>query len=483
MLQNLCKKMEQKNSLQQKQQSKQGYYLSQQHLKLMHIMHLNTLALQDYISNEIEINPALEVVNTEQDTENDNGIEDKLSDEELWNVDNEWLDKKTTTSSTDFYEAPVVQYESLQEKIKEQLHWMNIDHSLLQLALFLVDEMDDDGMLRRETTDVADDFSFSRGKQILEGQMEKALEAIQKCDPPGVGARSVVECLLLQLQRNKSVLEKHPGYAVAERLISVHFNDLSQKQYTRILKELKITNNELQQALGLIAKLSPHPVIEASKYELYRERIIPDFELVTEGDELAIHLNSSQWGSLRVNTEMEAYTGISDVTSTKQASVFCQNLMDDAHALVDALKEREVSMLKVIRYIVTKQRGFFKCGDNKQLVPMVQQDVALATGLDISTVSRIVSNKYIQTPFGTFCLKNLFVRAVPNNKDENSSQSVLNVRDMIADLIADEDKKNPLSDLQVVEMLNSKKINIARRTVVKYRGILGIPNSSQRKEK
>jgi RNA polymerase sigma-54 factor len=474
--------MNQYQHQQQSQQQKQGYYMSQQHLKLMHIMHLSGYALQEYIANEIESNPVLEM-ETEQevnDTEA-SSTEDEFDTELVWDPDDDTFERsyKQQHNNEDYYEAPVVQYYSLQENLKDQVRMMNVADEVADIICYLIDELDDDGYLRRPVPEVTDDYEFSNARIIGQEKIEEALAVLQKCEPAGIGARSLQECLLLQLKRKKDASETH---FVAIQLLDRHYQAFVQRQFIKIKTALNITNEELEKCIQYISKLNPKPVTEANKYELLKEQIIPDFEVTVEDQELYVSLTSSEFTKLLVNTDYQVENlSMASSTEKKQVEDYFKNLVSDAKSLVSALKERETTMLSVMKIIVRMQPVFFKSGDLKELRPMILQDIANATGFDISTVSRITSNKHVQTPFGIFSLKNLFMRAIPSEGAATLPSTSIQVQELIQQIVKKEDKTKPLSDTDIMQLLKEKEITIARRTVVKYRELAGVPNSTMRK--
>lgn len=457
--------------------------MSQQHMKLMHIMHLSGYALQEYIANELEQNPVLETEDKEDNQEEPEvQAETEFDNELMWNKDDEDLFEKNykqPVSNEDYYEAPVIQFSSLQENLKEQIHMMHLDEEMVNIVCYLIDELDDDGYLRREVGDVIDDYAFLRGKMMPEEEMEKALALLQKCEPAGVGARNLHECLLIQLKRKtkKCATRDH-----CIRIFEDHYQNFVQKNFQKIKNELGISGEEFENCMNYIKKLNPKPITEANKYELIKEQIIPDFEVTIEDSDLYIALTSSEFTKLRVNPEFSSQSlSVSNQNEKKQAENYFQTLVSDANVLINALKERETTMMKIINVIVQMQPDFFKSGDIQELRPMILQDISNRTGYDISTISRITSNKHVQTPFGIFSLKNLFMRALVSDSDASPSTAI-QVQDLIQKIVKDENKQKPLSDTDIMNLLKQKDVNIARRTVVKYRELLGIPNSTMRKK-
>lgn len=474
-------------SQKQNQQQKQGYYMSQQHLKLMHIMHLSGYALQEYIANEIELNPVLES-ETESDAnaEEETGKEDEFDADLVWGDDEEPYEKAQKQTNENHYEAPVIQYSSLQENLKDQVHMMNLDEELTNIACYLVDELDDDGYLRRPVAEVGDDYSFKEGKMIAEEKVISALAIIQNCEPAGVAARDLHECLLIQLKRRGNKEDRIHSLSLS--MLKDFYHEFVQKQFPKIKNELQMTGEELEKCILYISKLNPKPVTDTNRYELLKEQIIPDFEVSIEDNDLYVSLTSSEFIKLRVNPDYatSGNLNISNTSEKKQAESYFQNLVNDANSLINALKERETTMMKVMTAIAEMQPDFFKSGDPRELRPMILQDIATKTGYDLSTVSRITSNKHVQTPFGIFSLKNLFMRAISSEKSDSNSNATsstsLQVQELIQQIVKEEDKLKPLSDSDIMQLLKAKDITIARRTVVKYRELSGIPNSEMRKK-
>jgi RNA polymerase sigma-54 factor len=479
--------MNQYQSQKQNQQQKQGYYMSQQHLKLMHIMHLSGYALQEYIANEIELNPVLEVEKEADQNEQEESPESDAQDSEydsdlLWG-DDELIEKsyKQQSSNDDYYEAPVVQYYSLQENLKDQIRMMNLCEELSDLSCYLIDELDDDGYLRRPISEVTYDYGFSFGKLVQEEAVENALAILQKCEPAGIGSRDLNECLVLQLKRKKK--KDNRTHQLSLHLLEDHYQSFVQRQFQRIQSALNATSEELEKCITYIGKLNPKPVTETNKYELLKEQIIPDFEVSMEDSELYVSLTSAESVKLRVNSDFSStHLNVRNKNEKKQVEDYFQNLVSDAHSLLNALKERENTMMSVMTVIVQMQPDFFRSGDTKELRPMILQDIAGKTGFDISTISRITSNKHVQTSFGIYSLKNLFMRAIPSEGETSSPSTSIQVQELIQQIVKEENKTKPLSDTDIMQLLKKKDITIARRTVVKYRELAGIPNSTMRKK-
>ena len=476
--------MNQRQQQNQKQLQKQGYFLSQQHLKLMHLMHLSGFALQEYIANEVEQNPALEMENENPEDETEKEVDD-VFDSELFTNDDGFIEKNHNQASTeDYYEAPVIHYSSLQDKLKEQLHQMQLPGNITDITCYFVDELDEDGYLRRSLADVSFDYGFTQGKLYDEKEFEEALGLLQKCDPPGIAARDLRECLLLQLYRKTGPEGKNIFSSTAITILESYYDLFVQGAFDKLRIKLAITEEDFKKALTIIHHLNPKPVTESNKYELMRQQIMPEFEVSFDEDEMYVSLAQNDAVRLKINADLNSsLLRVHSEVEKKQAEKYYANLVDEAQSLINALHERGVTMMKVISCIASVQKDFFKTGDMKDLKPMILHNIADATGYDVSTVSRITSNKHVQTPHGIYPLKNLFMRNINPDVELNSQNTAIGIQDEIKKLIADEDKKNPLSDSEIVKLLQDSGITIARRTVVKYREAIGIQNSTMRKQK
>lgn len=469
----------------QSQQLRQGYYLSQQHMKLMHIMHLSGYALQEYIANELEQNPVLERETDQEGVETDDSFENELTETEIdiWNDDDDLLEKshKQSMAQEDYYEAPVIQFYSIQDSLKEQVHMMKLTDNLTDVCCFIIDELDDDGYLRRPLEDVAYDYGFSKGRLAEVELVEKGLAFLQKCEPAGIAARDLRECLHLQLLRKRKPGDKMNELAI--RVFEEQYDNLVHHNHSKIKNGLKISDEEFTECVAYISKLSPKPVTESNRYELIKEQIVPEFEVFEDEGKLYATLTSSEHTGLYVNPEYSV-AGINNIkkpSEQKQAENYFQTLVSEANSLIHALKERESSMSRIISTIVNMQSEFFRTGDYKLLRPMILQDIANATGYDISSISRITSNKHVQTPYGIFPLKSLFMRGLNTELSSDSNLTAVRVQEQIQEIVAKEDKAHPYSDTVIAAMLKEQGAVIARRTVVKYRELLGIPNSTLRR--
>jgi len=472
----------------QTQSQRQNFFLTQQRLQLLHLMHLPYMALEEHIKNELEENPALEQLDNEKDEElfsneeetdaaetPETSIEDFMDEEEIKDYKTEI---NNYSQDDEYYQAPAVSGITSQEQLKQQLAELTIPVNLRSIVTYLIDSLEEDGYLRRSISDLTDDYSFANNAMIDEPVILDALTYLQQLEPAGVGARSVQECLVLQLKRAGKTDENH---ILALSLIENYFHELSVKNYGRIMQELDISVEKLQEVLHVIAHLSPRPLADISKEEERVTQVTPEFIVYISENDCQISLASNPGQSVRVSAKMEEL--VNDQESTARRSPAVSHLKKKINAakwFVEALRTREKTLMDIMRCIVKKQYEFFATGDYKKLKPMILQDVAESTGYDISTVSRVTSNKYALTNFGNLLLKNLFTTSLVS--DSGTKISTKEIREVILEIINLEDKTSPLNDFAIVDKLKEMGLNVARRTVVKYREAMNVPNSRLRKQ-
>ncbi|HTS45625.1 MAG TPA: RNA polymerase factor sigma-54 [Puia sp.] len=490
-------------SLQQKLLQK----LSPQQIQLMKLLQVPTANLEERIKEELEENPALEV--TEENHED--GLTDDPKDEfegedgeefeadgsqdEYDNIDiseyvNEYDDdvsdyKLRDDNYPDSGEQKTIPHKveaTFHELLLVQLGLLTIDERSKKIAEQIVGSIDDDGYLRRETSSIVDDLAFRQNIETNDKEVEELIKRIQHFDPAGVAARNLQECLLLQLER-----KKNEGGA-AEKAIEVltyYFDEFTKKHYDKIQRGLNLTDEEFKEVIRQIIKLNPKPggqVSEATKAESY---VVPDFFIFNNNGSLEITLNSRNAPDLRIS---EGYRemlknyekGSKKDKRQKEAVLFIKQKIDAAKWFIDAIKQRQQTLLSTMQTIMEYQREFFLTGDETTLKPMILKDIAERTGLDISTVSRVANSKFVQTEFGTYRLKFFFSESL--STDSGEEVSTREVKKILSDMIEGESKKKPLSDERLTELLQEKGYNIARRTVAKYREQLNIPVARLRKE-
>ncbi len=489
-------------SLQQKLLQK----LSPQQIQLMKLLQVPTANLEIRIKEELEENPALEL-----DEEKHEDDKDELQDEFSESEDAEYDEK--SGSEEEYGNLDVSEYvqdgdddvadyklrddnypEEEQKQIPFKTETSFYDTLLLQLGLLKLDEkeqkiaeqivgsIDEDGYLRRETSAIVDDLAFRQNVNATEEEVESMIQRIQQFDPPGVAARDLQECLLLQLQR-----QKNEGKDVDTAILAIrkYFDEFTKKHYEKIQRGLNIDEYQLKKVMNQIVKLNPKPggnLGGMSKAESY---VVPDFFIFNNNNKLELTLNSRNAPELRISEGyrdmMKEYDrGAKKDKRQKEAVIFIKQKIDAAKWFIDAIKQRQHTLLSTMTAIMNHQHDFFLTGDETNLRPMILKDIAEKTGLDISTVSRVANSKFVQTEFGTYRLKFFFSESL--STDSGEEVSTREVKKILSNLIEGESKKHPLSDERLTELLQEKGYNIARRTVAKYREQLNIPVARLRKE-
>ena len=477
-----------KQNLSQKLQQK----LSPQQIQLMKLVQLQTQSLEARIKQEIEENPALQEgkEKAEDNFENDASDEREVRDsmEEInWDDylgDDETPEYRTKannySSDDEMYEAPVLVNESFHDSLITQLRLRDLSSEELELVVYLVGTIDDDGLLRRDLIDIVDDLAFSQGVFTEEKELERLLEIIQDLDPPGVGGRDLRECLMLQLER------KRPSFKVnlALSILDNHFDSFVKRHYQKLMDRLGVNEDELRDAIEEIGRLNPKPG-GSSNLSRPTENVIPDYNLQIVDDELELTLNGRNAPELSLSRQyrdmLEHYKASKEKNKAeKEAALFVKQKLDSAKWFIDAIVQRQQTLMLTMQSILNYQRDYFLTGDERKLRPMILKDIAEEIGMDISTVSRVASNKYIQTPYGTFLIKRFFSESMTNSDGEEVSTR--EIKKILEDTVAEEDKRKPMTDDALAKILKEKGYPIARRTVAKYREQLDIPVARMRKE-
>ena len=477
-----------KQTLAQKLQQK----LSPQQIQLMKLVQLPTQSLEARIKQEIEENPALqEGKEKAEDTfENDASDEREVRDsmEEInWDDylgDDDTPDYKTKannySSDDELYEAPVIVNESFHDSLISQLRLRNLNTEELELATYLVGTIDDDGLLRRELIDIVDDLAFSQGLFTEEKELERLLEIIQDLDPPGVGGRDLRECLILQLELKRPSLKVNLALSILED----YFDSFVKRHYQKLMDRLGVNEDELRDAIEEIGRLNPKPG-GSSNLSRPTENVIPDYNLQIVDEELELTLNGRNAPELSLSNQyremLEHYKASKEKNKAeKEAALFVKQKLDSAKWFIDAIVQRQQTLMLTMQSILNYQRDYFLTGDERKLRPMILKDIAEEIGMDISTVSRVASNKYIQTPYGTFLIKRFFSESMTNADGEEVSTR--EIKKILEDTVAEENKRKPMTDDALAKILKEKGYPIARRTVAKYREQLDIPVARMRKE-
>ena len=487
--------------LNQRLQQKLLQKLSPQQILLMKLLQVPSVALEQRIKQEVEENPALddgdssEELESEELTSEDKEAEDQDSEEfDLadYMEDEEIPSYKLKTQNTGpDQEEKTVPYASgttFHEMLQSQLGMMELDDHKMQLAENIIGNIDDSGYLHRSLDSMVDDLAFSQNITTNKKELEEVLEIIQEFDPPGVGARDLRECLLLQLERKESADEEDTDENVklARQIIKRYFREFTKKHYQKILNKAEITEDQLKAAINEILKLNPKPGNALTDTTQSNHYVIPDFIITNNEGELQLHLNSRNAPELRLNRTyqdmLEAYheNRKNQSKQQKEAMMFIKQKIDSAKWFIDAIKQRQHTLYVTMKAIMDYQYEYFQTGDEKKLRPMILKNVAEMVDLDISTISRVANSKYVQTPFGTFLLKSFFSESM--QKESGETVSTREIKKILSDTIESESKSKPYTDDHLAKLLKEKGYNIARRTVAKYREQLNIPVARLRKE-
>ncbi|MGZ5245917.1 MAG: RNA polymerase factor sigma-54 [Flavitalea sp.] len=466
-------------NLSQKQQLK----ILPQQIQLLNLFHLNTLELEHRIQQELEENPLLEENAADEETDADKYNKEDVEDFKDWeeygydDIPDYKTEYENYFNNEKIPDRPLPEYSDYREILKQQFQFLQCSDKENKIAEYLIDSLNDYGLLEQEFTSIAEDLSFKFNVWMEDEELEAVLLKIQSLDPPGIGARTIRECLLIQLSRMNT---KRPDVKKAIQLLENHFNDLGSRNMEKIMHHLEIDEEELKIILQLVASLKLKPITETSGSMQVNQQIMPDFVISVDGDILDVQLYRQRSASLHINQIWLEKIKCSEENkqTDKATKQYLRNKLNAAQWFVSAIKQREGTMLKVVKAIVKLQYEYFREGDIKQIKPMILKNVAEMVGVDISTVSRITCNKYVATPFGTLLLKDLFTEGIINQQGEVISNRV--IQSAIEEVILTEDKSKPFTDQQLVTILSQKGFSIARRTVAKYRELLQIPVAQMR---
>ncbi len=494
--------------LRQSQQQKLLQKLSPQQIQLMKLLQIPTANLEERIKEELEENPALEVGNEDnttdeydlQDNESNDEFDEaddvELSDDTAEKVDiDDFLRHEDDDSGRDYGDdyygnsgdtergsSPVRVETSFHDHVLDQLGMLELDERAHAIAEQIVGSLDEDGYLRREITALVDDLAFGQNIYTDEAEVNALIAKIQQFDPPGLCAWTLQECLLLQLKR---IDPQTKASRNAIEVIDKYFNEFIKKHYDKIQRHLGLNNEDFKEVINSIIKLNPKPGAAFAIVNKAESYIIPDFFVFNNNGKLELSLNSKNAPELRISDGykemMRAYDrGDKKDKRQKEAVQFIKQKLDSAKWFIDAIKQRQHTLLQTMQAIIVFQTEFFLSGDETSLKPMILKDIAQMTALDVSTVSRVANSKFVQTEFGTYKLKYFFSEALQTESGEEVSTR--EVKTILNDIIGSENKRKPHSDEKLTEMLQEKGYNIARRTVAKYREQLNIPVARLRKE-
>ncbi|MBK9106919.1 MAG: RNA polymerase factor sigma-54 [Saprospiraceae bacterium] len=503
--------------------------LSPQQIQLMKLLQIPTAILDQRIQEELESNPALEEGNDFEespesmiDSQDPEGMEEfevgeteqyqQESQDDLINSDsfedylNNYMDDDTASYKykTDDYgmpeeeskSVPIAVENTFHDHLRKQIGLLKLkNEDQFKIALQIVGSIDDDGYLRREPSAIIDDLLFSQNLVCTEKDVVNILLKIQSFDPPGVGARSLQECLLIQIRVKMKLTTSRPQLKIlrlTEFILERNFEEFTKKHYTKLQRVLNLTEAQLKVAIDEILKLNPKPssgyVDQLNTGSAAGHIIVPDFTIVNRDGELELSLNSRNAPDLRINDQyldmLRHYkdnkkAGLNS-KQEKEAILFIKQKIEGAKWFIDAIKQRQDTLYRTMYSIMSYQREYFLTGDQKKIKPMILKDIAEITDLDISTVSRVANSKFVQTEFGTKRLKDFFSESMQN--EEGDEVSTLEVKKILSDLVQNESKNKPLSDEKLKIMLHKRGYNIARRTIAKYREQLNIPVARLRKE-
>jgi RNA polymerase sigma-54 factor len=481
-----------KQYLSQKLQQK----LSPQQIQLMKLLQVPTVELEQRIKQEMEENPALEegedhedeAIPTEEQAIEENEDEPESSNDEFdltdYFDDDDTPDYKLSArnegADDEQREMPLAVAATFQEALQAQFALRDVDERMELLGEHLIGNLDEDGYLRRGLDQIVNDLAFTANVMTDEAELGKVLKEIQALDPAGVAARDLRECLLLQLERMPNAVDM----ITAKAIVSGHFEAFTKKHYDRIMERLEIDEDALRDAIEVIVRLNPKPGNTARDASRPAQAIVPDFAITAVNGQLELSLNGRNAPELRVSRQyrdmIKEYQRNKKDPAAKDALVFIKQKLDSAKWFIDAIKQRQNTLLITMEAIMEHQKDFFLTGDETKMKPMILKDIAEKVGMDISTVSRVANSKYVQTDHGTYLLKFFFSESLTT--DSGEEVSTREVKKILEEAILAEDKKNPLTDDELTALLRGKGYNIARRTVAKYREQLQMPVARLRKE-
>ena len=479
--------------LKQRLQQKLLQKLSPQQIQMIKLLEVPTMQLEQRIKKEIEENPALEEGRDNDDLQENNNEEnlDTEKEQDEFTLDDYLNEEDTPTyklsesnysKNDEKKEIPFSSGLTFHEYLLSQLGVLFLTEQQMQLAEYLIGNIDEDGYLYREVVAIVDDLAFSQNIFTTKEELKEILKIIQALDPPGVAAKNLQECLLLQINRKDTQVNEINN---AKRIVETTFDEFTKKHYEKIISKLNITEDDLKQAIAEILKLNPKPGSSFSEQEIKSfQTIIPDFTIENIDGHLTLTLNSQNMPELHVSegyrNMLINYDKSKPTKQQKDALVFVKQKLDSAKWFIDAIKQRQNTLIRTMNAIIEYQYDYFLTNDERNLKPMILKDIAEETDLDISTISRVVNSKYVQTEFGIFSLKSFFSESMQTtNGEEVSSREI---KKILQECVDDEDKNKPLTDEKLTAILQKKGYKIARRTVAKYREQLNIPVGRLRKE-
>jgi RNA polymerase sigma-54 factor len=455
--------------------------LSPQQIQLMKLIQLPVLDFEQKLKQEIEENPALEItelINNDEFNDENIDVEDYINDDEI----PDYKLNSYNSSNKNENSIPYASGMSFTQLILNQLRTERLNDLEMKIAEFLVGCIDEDGYIRQNLEDIIDDLAFTQNIITEHKTVESILKIIQNLDPPGIGARSLQECLVLQLRRKDS---NEISTKLALDVIEDSFDLFSKRHFEKLLSKYQISEEELKIAIKEIEKLNPKPAnsLSVNSTKLI-EQVIPDFKIEIINDKLLLSLNGRNKPTMNVSREytemLKGYSLEKKRKSQKEAVQFIKQKLDSAKWFIEAIEQREQTLMLTMKAIMTFQEAYFLSGDEKKIKPMILKNIADKINMDISTISRVANSKYVDTPYGTKLIKEFFSESMINNKGEEIS--TIEVKKKLENIIEEEDKRKPETDDSLVKLLNKEGYKIARRTVSKYREQLNIPVARLRKQ-
>jgi RNA polymerase sigma-54 factor len=479
---------DQRISLQQRLLQK----LSPQQIQVIKLLEIPTMQLEQRIKSELDENPILELIESDDNNESydeepeNSPANDEFSLEDYINEDdvpNYRLATNNYSKDDKQVEMPYSSGISFHDSLLDQIALSDLNDDEKLIAEYIIGNIDEDGYLRRDLLAISDDLAFHMNVEVSFEELKRYLEIIQDFDPSGVGARDLQECLLLQILRKKG----KDSTCLASKILQDYFEEFTKKHYDKIIRKFDITEQELKEAIDEILKLNPKPGSSYSNpMTKSNQVIVPDFLLDNQEGELQLSLNQRNAPDLQLNNTyidlMKSYSGNKNMASKdqKDALMFMKQKLDSAKWFIDAIRQRQQTLMLTMSEIIRFQKEFFEEGDETKLKPMILKDIADKTGLDISTISRVSNSKYIQTHFGIYSLKFFFSEGMQT--DTGEEVSTREIKKILQECIANENKRQPVTDEKLAEILKEKSYIVARRTVAKYREQMGIPVARMRKE-
>ncbi|MEG9327207.1 RNA polymerase factor sigma-54 [Salinimicrobium catena] len=472
--------------------------LSPQQIQLMKLIQLPTMAFEQRIKQEMEENPALEGGKEEKDEYDEDFSNEEYQDEDPGNesieaeidvdeylsddeIPSYRLQANNYSADDEDKQVPYASGTSFTQYLKTQLSTLRLNEAEKEIAEFLVGSVDESGYIRRTVQDIVDDLAFTQNIYTDEKTVERVLKHVHELDPAGVGARSLQECLLIQLDRKEPTKQ----VSLAADIIEKSFDQFSKKHYQKLLSKHDISEDELRDAIDVIEHLNPKPGGAYSGNTRMVEHVIPDFTIKIADGELELSLNGRNAPEMHVSKDysemLKGYKESKEKSKAqKDAVMFIKQKLDAAKWFIEAIKQRQTTLFVTMSAIMNYQKEYFLTGDERNLKPMILKDIADEIDMDVSTVSRVANSKYVDTPYGTKLIKDFFSESMKN--DQGEDVSTREIKKILEMTIEDENKRKPLTDEKLAKMLKEKGYPIARRTVAKYREQLDIPVARLRKE-